>query len=125
MTRMKCQLVIAFAAMLIAGGCGEAHGNAVEEAPPHARVEHEQDQNVIRVNHPEQFPVVAAVEHDAVSQLIVTGSVSPDIARTVPVISLASGRVVEVRARLGDTVTKGQILMRVQSTDISGAFSQW
>jgi cobalt-zinc-cadmium efflux system membrane fusion protein len=41
------------------------------------------------------------------------------------VISLASGRVVEVRAKLGDTVTKGQLLMRVQSADISGAFSEY
>jgi membrane fusion protein, heavy metal efflux system len=32
----------------------------------------------------------------------VTGVVQPDIARAVPVISLASGRVVEIKARLGD-----------------------
>ena len=63
--------------------------------------------------------------HDAASQLVVTGTVNPDIARTVPVISLASGRVVEVRARLGDTVKKGQVLLRVQSTDVSGAFSDY
>ena len=54
-----------------------------------------------------------------------TGAVSPDVSRTVPVISLASGRVVEIRARLGDAVTKGQLLMRVQSADISGAFSDY
>jgi cobalt-zinc-cadmium efflux system membrane fusion protein len=45
--------------------------------------------------------------------------------RTVPVISLASGRVVEIRARLGDTVKKGQVLLRVQSPDISAAFSEY
>jgi cobalt-zinc-cadmium efflux system membrane fusion protein len=43
----------------------------------------------------------------------------------VPVISIASGRVVDIRARLGDTVKKGQILLRVQSADISGAFSDY
>jgi len=31
----------------------------------------------------------------------------------------------EVHARLGDTVTKGQLLLRVQSADISGAFSDY
>jgi cobalt-zinc-cadmium efflux system membrane fusion protein len=41
------------------------------------------------------------------------------------VISLASGRVVEIRARLGDRVQKGQVLLRVQSPDIAGAFSEY
>ncbi len=50
---------------------------------------------------------------------------SADVSRSVPVISLASGRVVDIRARLGDTVQKGQILMKVQSNDLSGAFSDY
>ncbi len=54
-----------------------------------------------------------------------TGSVNPDISRTVPVISLATGRVVEIRARLGDTVKKGQVLLRVQSADMAAAFSDY
>ena len=37
-------------------------------------------------------------------------------------ISLAAGRVVEVKARLGDAVKKGQLLLRVQSNDVSGAY---
>jgi len=43
----------------------------------------------------------------------------------VPVVSLASGRVVEVRARLGDEVKKGQLLLRIQSSDIASAFSDY
>ncbi len=54
-----------------------------------------------------------------------TGTVNPDISRAVPVISLAVGRVVEIEARLGDTVKKGQLLLKVQSADISGAFSDY
>jgi cobalt-zinc-cadmium efflux system membrane fusion protein len=38
------------------------------------------------------------------------------------VISLAAGRVVDVKARLGDVVKKGQLLLRVQSNDVSGAY---
>jgi membrane fusion protein, heavy metal efflux system len=38
---------------------------------------------------------------------------------------LAVGRVVEIHARLGDTVKKGQLLLKVQSADISGAFSDY
>jgi cobalt-zinc-cadmium efflux system membrane fusion protein len=95
------------------------------EAPPPAQVEREQDLNVIQVEHPEQFPLATAFEHDAASQLVATGTVSPDVARTVPVISLASGRIVEVAARLGDTVRKGQLLLRVRSDDVSSAFSDY
>jgi len=77
------------------------------------------------VDHPEQFPLVKVAEYTTTSRLNVTGTVSPDISRTVPVISLATGRVVEIRARLGDTVEKGQVLLRVQSADIAGAFSDY
>ena len=40
-------------------------------------------------------------------------------------ISIASGRILEVHARLGDTVTKGQLLLRVQSADTAAAFSDY
>jgi cobalt-zinc-cadmium efflux system membrane fusion protein len=39
--------------------------------------------------------------------------------------SLATGRIVEIDARLGDEVKKGQLLFKVRSTDISGAFSDY
>ncbi|MFZ0333283.1 MAG: efflux RND transporter periplasmic adaptor subunit [Candidatus Acidiferrales bacterium] len=126
MRYMECRvLALSFVALLAFGGCGGGKGDPASEAPPPPQVEHEQDLNVIQVEHSEQFPVAAAVEHDAASQLTVTGVVSPDIARTVPVISLASGRVVDVRARLGDTVQKGQLLLRVRSDDVSSSFSDY
>jgi cobalt-zinc-cadmium efflux system membrane fusion protein len=106
-------------------GCGESKGDPKAEAPPAAQVQKEQDFSVIQVDHPEQFPLAAAVAHDSASQLSVTGTVTPDISRSVPVISIATGRVVELHARLGDTVQKGQLLMRVQSADLSGAFSDY
>ncbi len=59
------------------------------------------------------------------SELDVTGVVQPDITRAVPVISLASGRVIEIKARLGDEVKKGQLLLRVQSNDVSGAYQTY
>jgi cobalt-zinc-cadmium efflux system membrane fusion protein len=92
------------------------------EAPPRAVVEPDLDFNNFKVDHPEQFPLVTAVEHRAVPALNVTGVVQPDIARAVPVISLAAGRVVEIKARLGDQVKKGQLLLRVRSNDVAGAY---
>jgi membrane fusion protein, heavy metal efflux system len=93
------------------------------EAPPPLKLEAVQDRNVFQIEHPEQFQLTEAVAHTSTSQLRATGTVSPDISRNVPVISIATGRVLDVRARLGDTVQKGQVLMRVQSADMSAAFS--
>ncbi len=106
-------------------GCGTAKSDPAAGAPPQAQVEEEPDLNVIQVDHPEQFPVVAATLRTATSQLVVTGVVTADVSRNVPVISLASGRVVDIRARLGDTVQKGQLLLTVRSDDVSGAYSEY
>ncbi|GGH06524.1 efflux RND transporter periplasmic adaptor subunit [Silvibacterium dinghuense] len=69
-----------------------------------------------------RYSLVTAEAMQAYPRLNVTGSVFPDIAREVPVISLASGRVVDIRARLDDHVKKGDLLLRVQSPDITNAF---
>jgi membrane fusion protein, heavy metal efflux system len=107
---------------LLLFGCGETKPNPKAEAPPPATVEPDLDANNFKVDHPELFPLVKATEYQAVPTLDVTGVVQPDIARSVPVISLAAGRVVEIKARLGDVVKKGQLLLRVQSNDVSGAY---
>lgn len=114
-----------FALSLLLAGCGDTKGDPKAEAPPPPRVEREDDVNVVQVDHPEKFPLATAVEHTSTSRLVVTGTVNPDISRSVPVISIATGRVVEIRARLGDRVEKGQLLLRVQSADMSGAFSDY
>jgi membrane fusion protein, heavy metal efflux system len=43
----------------------------------------------------------------------------------VPVISLANGRVIDIKARLDDNVKKGQLLFSVESPDISNAFDAY
>lgn len=109
----------------ILGGCGSVQGNTAAEAPPPTQVVQETDGSVVQVDHPEQFPVVAAVEHDAAPELVVTGVVNPDVTRTVPVVTLASGRVVDILARLGDTVQKGQVLLRIRSDDVSVGYADF
>lgn len=106
-------------------GCKEKQADAAAEAPPAAKVISGVDVTFFAVEHPEWYPIVTATEYQAPSQLSVTGNVFPDIARTVPVISPASGRIVDIRARLGDTVKKGQLLLRVRSDDISGGFEAY
>jgi len=107
------------------GGCNDSKADPKAEAPPPATVVPDLDSNNFKVDRPEQFPLVTAVEHKAAPALNVTGVVQPDITRAVPVISLATGRVVEIKARLGDTVTKGQLLLKVRSNDVSGAYDTY
>lgn len=118
-------LSLALIATLVMSGCKSDKVNAAAEAPPPAKVIPGVDVTFFAVEHPEWYPIATATEYQAPSQLSVTGTVFPDVARTVPVISLASGRIVDIRARLGDTVKKGQLLLRVRSDDISGGFDAY
>jgi cobalt-zinc-cadmium efflux system membrane fusion protein len=123
------EISVCFGVMLSTAGCGK-HVTAASvpdsDTGPHAApVEADMDANNLKVDHPEQFPVVIAGDYMAAPELNVTGAVSPDVSRQVPVPSLASGRVVEIDARLGDEVKQGQLLFKVRSTDIAGAFSDY
>jgi len=121
---MNLALVAALACCLLSS-CKGRQADAAAEAPPPAQVERQQDGGAFKVEHPEQFGLATAGKLEAAPELNVTGTVGPDISRNIPVISIASGRVVEIRARLGDTVSKGQILMRIESSDIAQAFSDY
>jgi cobalt-zinc-cadmium efflux system membrane fusion protein len=121
----KTPIWIVLAAVLAITGCAKENTDPKAEAPPPAQVEHGQDGAVVQVDHPEQIPLVAAVARNTRTELVVTGVVTPDVSRNVPVVSLASGRVVEIRARLGDTVKKDDVLLKVRSDDISGGYSDY
>jgi cobalt-zinc-cadmium efflux system membrane fusion protein len=117
---------IAVAASVFVGaclsGCGAKGKDKVDEAaaaPPAANVQVVPDLNLIKVDQPERFALVTAAEEREPIQVSANGVVSPDIERSIPVISLASGRVVQIGAKLGDTVKKGQLLLKVLSNDIA------
>src|SRR5579863_7322734 len=119
-------LAISLVSSLALAGCGKQEGNvAAQEAPPAAQVIQGVDVTLFSVEHPEQYPPVTATSYSAPSQLVTTGVVMPDISRSVPVITLASGRVVDIRARLGDTVQKDQVLLRVRSDDVGQGFDAY
>jgi membrane fusion protein, heavy metal efflux system len=123
---MKHTKVIAAALGLgMLSGCGGEKHNPAAEAPPPAQVENEGGVSLITVDHPDRFPIVTATHYQSTSTLNVTGTVNPDISRQIPVISIASGRVVAIHTMIGAVVQKGQLLMEVQSTDISNAFDQY
>jgi cobalt-zinc-cadmium efflux system membrane fusion protein len=118
-------LVTLALSLMFLGGCRGVQASASAEAPPPAKVVNAFHVSLFSVEHPEQFPIATATSQSASPELVVTGSVNPDVSRSVPVISLASGRVVAIHARLGDTVKKGQLLLTVRSDDVSGAFSNY
>ncbi len=123
--RTACALLsVAALAVSLAGCKDNAQGDG---APPPAQVVQVSDMNTITIDPSDvpRFPVVTVGQVQAASTLSATGAVSPDISREVPVISLANGRVVDIKARLDDNVKKGQLLMKVQSADASAAFNAY
>jgi membrane fusion protein, heavy metal efflux system len=110
---------------VVLSGCKEHKPNPAAEAPPQVTVEQEMNANNFKVEDPKQFPLAVATEYSAASTLDVTGVVNPDIARAVPVLSIASGRVIEIDARLGDEVRKGQLLLKVRSNDVEAAYQTY
>ena len=122
--RLSALSIVAISTACILGGCG-TKDNVAAEAPPPATVVPGLDVTHFSVDHPERYPVATAAQYEAPSKLVVTGSVYPDVSRTVPVVTLASGRVVDIRARLGDTVKKGQLLLRIRSDDVSGGYDAY
>jgi len=125
-----CLFVVLASVALALGGCGRVHAQATADAatvgvPPEPKVFMAPEASLFTVDHPEQFPLAAATERPATSELIVTGTVTPDVSRNVPVVSLASGRVMAVKTRLGDTVQQGQLLMTIRSDDVAGGYSTY
>jgi cobalt-zinc-cadmium efflux system membrane fusion protein len=120
-SRSLVAAVSCLTALALMTGCNK-QSNPADGLPPSAQIVETGNLNLVTVDKPEQFPLTAAERVDVADQLQVTGSVFPDIAREVPVISLASGRVVDIKARLDDYVKKGELLLKVQSPDITNAF---
>ena len=119
-------LLVSGLSVLTLAGCSNVHANPASEAPPMSlKVVPDVNVTLFSVEHPEQFPLATATEHPTTSELTVTGSVNPDVSRSVPVVSLASGRVTAIHARLGDTVKAGQVLLSVRSDDVASGFSDY
>ncbi len=126
MTRASSAVLAAGWILLLAlAGCSNGKSNPAAEAPPPLQLERASDSNVFKPDNPNQFALATAAERESAPELKVTGTVAPDISRAVPVISLAAGRVVQIGAKLGDMVQKGQVLLKVQSADIAGAYSDY
>jgi cobalt-zinc-cadmium efflux system membrane fusion protein len=117
---MSLVVVTALVAIVTFPGCS---GKKAE--PPETKVEANSDPNVFVMQNPERFPLVDVQLRKITDELHVNGVIAPDVNRSVPVVSLGGGRVVDIKAKLGDYVKKGQTLLLINSPDISQAFSDY
>lgn len=113
---LSCGALIA--AVFTLFGCSRAE---VAAKTPPIKVEETSDVNLLTVSHPELFALVNVTTRQMRDQLNVNGVVAPDVNRTVPVNSLASGRVTSLRVQLGDNVKRGQLLLTIHSPDLATA----
>lgn len=129
--RMKTGTIVctsALALLLLASGCHGKEGaskDAAEAPPPAAPMESTGANNQVKVDNPARFPLTAVSSQTTYATLDVTGQVQPDVSREVPVLSIANGRVTALHVGLGDFVHKGQLVMEVQSPDVTAAFNTY
>ena len=109
-----------------ASGCKHQANSAAAEAPPASvQVREIGGSDTVHIDGADRFPLVQSVSEQIKSTLQVTGTVNPDVSREIPVLSLANGRVVALHVGLGDFVHKGDLVMEVQSPDVSTAFNAY
>jgi membrane fusion protein, heavy metal efflux system len=113
--------VAAIGGALLLAGMGASCSDNSKAAPTKAEVT--LDPNLYTVEHPDFFKLATVETRDLPTTLNANGSVTPDINSTIHVTSQGSGRVVELKVRLGDYVKKGQFLLSIHSADLAGAFS--
>jgi membrane fusion protein, heavy metal efflux system len=108
---------------LLLAGMGASCSDDPKAAPTKAEVT--LDPNLYTVEHPDLFKLATVENRDLPTTLHANGGVTPDINSTIHMTSQGSGRVVELKVRLGDYVKKGQVLLFIHSADLAAAFSDY
>lgn len=119
----RALLLGAIAVVLGLSAC--SHEKKLEANPAPAVVVPSTDPMIVQVDHPEQYPLVPVESRRLTEELETNGTVAPDVSRNIPVNALISGRAMEVSARLGDEVKKGQVLLKILSSDMAQAISDY
>ncbi|HEX8926127.1 MAG TPA: efflux RND transporter periplasmic adaptor subunit [Terriglobales bacterium] len=115
---MKFFNVLAICLFLLMAACSDP------KAPP-TKQEVAVDPNLFTMDHPELFKTVKVESRELPTELHANGTVQPDVTKTIHVTSLGSGRVVDLKVRLGDQVRKGQVLLVISSPDLAGAMGDY
>jgi membrane fusion protein, heavy metal efflux system len=112
-------ILIVVAALVVNLGCSNDTPAATSKPPVTL------DPDVFDADHPELFKTAKAEVRPLATIVTANGTISPDVNRTIHVTSLGSGRVVDLKVKLGDTVQKGQTLLVISSPDLAGAFADY
>jgi membrane fusion protein, heavy metal efflux system len=112
-------LLLALAALLSCPACSLSPAAAPSKPPLTL------EPGVYDLDRPGVFKVAKVETRALPTELTANGTVSPDINRTIHVTSLGAGRVVDLKARLGDFVQKGQSLVVISSPDLATALSDY
>jgi cobalt-zinc-cadmium efflux system membrane fusion protein len=83
------------------------------------------DPDVFDTDQPQLFKTAKAETRALPTQITANGTVTPDVNRTIHVTSLGGGRVIDLKVKLGDNVTKGQTLLVISSPDLASAMSDY
>jgi len=118
-TPRRLALISLIATLMISLACSKDTPAATSKPPITL------DPDVFEAERPDLFKTAKAELHPLPTTVIANGVVSPEVNRTIHVTSLGSGRVVDLKAKLGDTVEKGQTLLVISSPDLAGAFSDY
>lgn len=113
------------AAVLLPWLNGCSRGTSANNKPPPVKIDSAPDPALVELKHPEEFPLVKVETRRAPGQLMLNCVAAPDVERTVHVYSLSGGRVIDIRARLGDDVHKGQTLLLINSSELAQAISDY
>src|SRR5579872_3839168 len=116
----RCLALALVAGMLAAGLACSKDTPAASSKPPVTL-----DPDVFEAERPDLFKTAKAELHPLPTTVTANGVVSPDVNRTIHVTSLGSGRVVDLKVKLGDTVQKGQTLLVISSPDLASAVSDY
>ncbi len=111
----------AVAALASAGCSGSTRADVL--TPP--VVQEKKDPDLYELSQSEQFPLAPVETRKVADHLLVDGVVAPDVTRTVHVTSLSGGKVVDIRAKLGDYVQKGDVLVVIHSQDLAQAVTDY
>jgi cobalt-zinc-cadmium efflux system membrane fusion protein len=107
--------------LLLAAGCS---GDKPDPSSSKV-VETNADPDVFTMQNANQFALSSVQVRKVSDEVHVNCAITPDVNLSVPVVSLGGGMVVEIKSKLGDSVQKGQVLLLINSPDLSGAFSDY
>jgi cobalt-zinc-cadmium efflux system membrane fusion protein len=120
--RANLSVFLCFLLLTALGGCGE--NGKTEPTPPNHRTS---QPDMVRISpEAERQLLVEEVRIKPIAgELTLSGKVQYSEDRFGKVSSPVVGRVTEVRAKLGERVAAGQVLVRIESAEIGAAYSDY